>query len=288
MSDKNLNEKQNPGAPGSIYRKAKALVPLSARVFLATRLLKLGAKLTQLNRIFLATKYLSGDGIEIGGLHSPLPVSRSARVKYLDLLTKAELRKHYPELDSFEIVETDILDDGQRLGTIQDESQDFVIANHFLEHCPNPLEALRNIYRVLKIGGVLFMALPDKRFTFDVDRAVTDVDHVLRDFEEGPEWSKRDHYEDWVSRVEKLSGPEAEKQVDYLMGREEWIHFHVWTQNEMFQLLASARERLGLSFEVECFVKSDSECIFILRKISTLPDGDTQNYSPDDRHEVHL
>jgi hypothetical protein len=54
------------------------------------------------------------------------------------------------------------------------------------------------------------------------------------------------------------------------MRKETYIHFHVWTQYEMFELLATARKRLGLSFEIECFLKADAECIFILRKIEPL------------------
>lgn len=267
MSDKNSNQEQNSEASQGIYQKAKGILPLGARVFFATRLLNLGNRLTQLNRTLLSSKYLSGEGIEIGALHSPLQVNSSTKVKYVDRLTKPELRELYPELDTSNIVETDILDDGQRLGTIEDSSQDFVIANHFLEHCPNPLEALKNIYRVLKLGGVFFLALPDKRFTFDVDRPVTPFEHLLRDFEEGPEWSKRDHYEEWVRIISKLSDDEAEKAMQELMGKETWIHFHVWTQYEMFELLENARKQLGLSFEIECFLKSDIEGIFVLRKV---------------------
>ena len=281
MADQNSNEETNRGLPRSIYQKAKGIVPLGARIFLARRLLNLGNRLTQLNRSLLSNKYLSGEGIEIGALHSPLQVNGSTKVKYVDRLTKPELQELYPELDAYEIVETDILDDGQHLNTIQDSSQDFVIANHFLEHCPNPLGALKTIYRVLKLGGVLFMALPDKRFTFDVERPVTDIDHVLRDFEEGPEWSKRGHYEEWVRIVAKLSDKEAEEQIQNLMLKEAWIHFHVWTQYEMFELLEGARKRLDLNFEIECFLKSGEECIFILRKIEPRSEGvaasDSQN-----------
>ena len=63
--------------------------------------------------------------------------------------------------------------------------QDFVIANQVLEHFQNPLLALQNMLRVLKPGGVLYLSLPDKRFSFDVDRPVTTVEHVLRDYRRG-------------------------------------------------------------------------------------------------------
>jgi SAM-dependent methyltransferase len=268
MSNKSSIE-NNRAVPDRIYQKAKGLLPTGARVLLATRVMELGNRLTRMNRALLASKYLSGEGIEIGALHVPLTVGRSAKVKYVDRVTKPELRKLYPELNAYDIVEPDILDDGQHLRTIKDSSQDFVIANHFLEHCPNPLEALKNIYRVLKLGGVFFLALPDKRFTFDVDRPVTPFEHLLRDFEEGPEWSARDHYTEWVRLVVNPANEEAEAMIQDLMAKEAWIHFHVWTQTEMFELLENARKKLGLSFEIECFLKSDLEGIFILRKVES-------------------
>src|SRR5438094_350863 len=99
------------------------------------------------DRVAIANKYLKGEGIEIGALHSPLQVPPSVCVKYVDRMTVPDLRKQYPELDGLELVNTDIIDDGERLDSIQDSTQDFVIANHFIEHCQNPMLALSNMFR---------------------------------------------------------------------------------------------------------------------------------------------
>jgi SAM-dependent methyltransferase len=56
---------------------------------------------------------------------------------------------------------------------VEDASYDFVLASHVLEHCANPLKVLQEWRRVLKPSGVLFMVLPDRRFTFDHRRPVT-------------------------------------------------------------------------------------------------------------------
>jgi SAM-dependent methyltransferase len=96
-----------------------------------------------------------------------------------------ELREHYPELNGLPLEEVDILDDGERLGTISDGSLDFVIANHFLEHCKDPLLTLSYFARVLRPGGIVYLAVPDKRHTFDVDRPVTSLDNLFRDHTEG-------------------------------------------------------------------------------------------------------
>ena len=98
----------------------------------------------------------------------------------------------------------DIVDDGERLETIGDLTQDFVIANHFIEHSQNPIGAIENMLRVLKHGGILYLAVPDKRYTFDIDRPVTTIEHLLQDYEQGPQWSKRQHFEEWSRFIDKI------------------------------------------------------------------------------------
>ena len=44
------------------------------------------------------------------------------------------------------------------------------------------------------------------------------------------------------------------------------IHYHVWTQVELLELLVTLRREYGLAFDVELFMKNDTECIFVLRK----------------------
>jgi predicted SAM-dependent methyltransferase len=218
------------------------------------------------NRREVARRYLRGDGIEIGALHNPLEVPRSAHVRYVDHLTVNELREHYPELADEPLVDVDVVDDGERLATIGDTTQDFVIANHFLEHCEEPLGALGNMIRVLRPGGVLYLAVPDKRYTFDVDRPVTTTDHLLQDHREGPEASRRSHYEEWARLVDKVDAPEAHATA--LLERGYSIHFHAWTQAELLELLQTGARELMLEFDIELMLKNGHEVIFVLRKAS--------------------
>lgn len=201
----------------------RKLLPSKARI--AIRHLLRGINL---DRQIVAEAYLKGQGIEIGGLQSPLPVPRAARVGYVDRMSVAELKKQYPELNDQKLVQPDIIADGELPEPVPDLSQDFVIASHFLEHCQNPLLALRNMFRVLKPQGVLYLVIPDKRYTFDVDRPVTTIDHVLRDFEQGPAWSKRQHFAEWVKLVDKVEDEaERERTANELIEKGYSIHFHV-------------------------------------------------------------
>ena len=218
-----------------------------------------------IDREFVANTFIRGEGIEIGALHMPLRVPRSAKVRYVDRLSVAELRRHYPELNDKDLVRVDIIADGERLESISDSTQDFVIANHFIEHCQNPIGAALNMLRVLKPGGVLYLAIPDKRNSFDVDRPVTTIEHVMRDHQEGPEWSKRQHFEEWTRLVNKVQDDEAaEREIAQNLLIDYSIHYHVWTQAEMLELMVALRKIV--SFEVELCLKNGPEVIFILRK----------------------
>lgn len=214
----------------------------------------------------VADHYLRGIGIEIGALHCPLKVPRTAHVNYVDRMTVEDLRRHYPELQREKLVNVDIVDDGELLATITDCSQDFVIANHFIEHCENPLLALDNMFRVLKPGGCLYLTVPDKRHTFDVGRPSTTQEHLLADFNAGVELSRADHYREWVLYVAKeVEGASFDREVERLMAMNYSIHFHSWTQREMLEMLLLVQK--NHPFNIEALVFNLEENICIMRKL---------------------
>lgn len=216
----------------------------------------------------LAFRYLKGSGIEIGALHQPLEVPDDVEVRYLDRQTTAQLREHYKELAGLDLMEVDIVDDGETMPTVPDASVDFVIANHMVEHCQNIIATMENHLRVLKPGGVYFLAVPDKRFTFDSDRSVTPLEDMVRDYHEGPLWSRDSHYEDWARAVEKVSEDGVATRTRALIEDESDIHFHVWTQTEFLRLILYCQSELPFSFDVEVFQQNHSEVITVLRKKS--------------------
>jgi SAM-dependent methyltransferase len=230
-----------------------------------TKPMPLPAAVTAPNRRTLAAAYLWGNGIEIGALHNPLPLPPQAKVQYVDRMDVYGLRKHYPELSAVTIVPVDIVDDGEKLETIADASQDFVVANHFLEHCQDPIGALKNMLRVLKPEGTLYLAVPDKRFTFDVDRPLTTLGHLYSDHLHGPEGSRQQHYEEWILLVNKpLDAVDAQRQLDHVLSINYSIHFHVWDQTSWLEFIHAMQSELPL--ELEVFLKSGHEMINILRK----------------------
>lgn len=217
-----------------------------------------------LRREMLANQYLSGSGIEVGALHKPLPVPDHVRVQYVDRMSVADLRAQYPELEKEQLLEPDIVDDGETLSTIADASQDFVIANHILEHFENPLGALCSMMRVLKPGGILYLAVPDMRHTFDKKRPVTTLEHLIRDRTEGPEWSRREAYEQWAMLVDGLDPETAQRQVAHYMNIRYSIHFHAWTQREILEILLYIHEEHP--HDIAALLQNEHETVAVLRK----------------------
>jgi SAM-dependent methyltransferase len=166
------------------------------------------------------------------------------------------------------VVPVDVVDDGERLHTFADESQDFIIANHFLEHTQDPIGTLRRFVAVLKPSGVLYHAVPDKRFTFDAERPLTPLEHMIRDHDQGPEWSYRDHVSEFTRLVQRLEGEAAEKHVRTLIADNYSIHFHVWTHETFLRFLFDVRDRYAMPFTLEANVlnRTRDETIVILRK----------------------
>ncbi len=228
-----------------------------------------------------AGRFLIGEGLEIGALHFPLPTPPHVSVRYVDRMSADELRTEYPELEGREPIPVDVIDNGELLETISDNSQDFIVANHFLEHCEDPIGTIETHLGKLKPGGVLFYTVPDKRYTFDFRRPLTPLEHMVEDHEQGPERSRREHYVEWARLVVDEESPAVgtaeqaqsdewvAKQSRELEATAYSIHMHVWTQAEFLKLILHCRERFDEAFDIEAAARSGIEFVVVLRKAGT-------------------
>lgn len=112
-------------------------------------------------------------GLEIGALNNPIIPPGIGSIKYADYTDTNGLRKQHEALPdrSSGIVNVDYVWRGSgSLAEVVGEVDvfDYVIASHVIEHVPNTLGWLRGICSVMKPGGVFNLAIPDKRYTFDL------------------------------------------------------------------------------------------------------------------------
>lgn len=124
------------------------------------------------------------DGLEIGALCNPVVPRDCPRICYADHLDTAGLREKYrtdPHIDIARIVEVRYVWNGGALTEQVGERRfDYVVAAHVVEHVPDLLGWLKHIAEVLRPGGVLALAIPDMRYTFDCQRQLTTMADLLQ------------------------------------------------------------------------------------------------------------
>src|SRR6185312_15045331 len=64
-------------------------------------------------------------------------------------------------------------------GYIEKETLDYVLASHVMEHVPDFLGWLESNLKLLKVGGRIAVAFPDKRYCFDIKRRSTCISDIL-------------------------------------------------------------------------------------------------------------
>ena len=129
-------------------------------------------------------------GLEIGPLTAPLVTKEELKdqgeIFYLDHLSTDELKEKYADdtsVDVEKIIPVDfVCRDGNIVEATSSNTFDYIIASHVIEHAPNLLQFLTDIESILKPGGLCILIIPDKRFTFDLNRPVTTFGCVLEKF----------------------------------------------------------------------------------------------------------
>jgi SAM-dependent methyltransferase len=139
-----------------------------------------------------------------------------------------------------------------------DNTLDYVIASHVLEHVANPVAALAEWYRVLRPGGIIYLLVPDRRYTWDRGRALTSVEHMLEDYRRCTPPSDATHIDDFVGDVDWAEWcptvpadevPEKKREVATILhanvarGEEINIHFHTFEPANVRALLETLATR---------------------------------------------
>jgi SAM-dependent methyltransferase len=221
-------------------------------------------------------------GLEIGALTSPLVVREDLKIGgeiyYLDHLSTDDLIKKYADdatVKKGDIVKVNfICPDGDIVKATCQHKFDYVIASHVIEHSPNPLKFLADIHKILKPGGLLYLVVPDKRFTFDICRPETTFGALLEAFlsnqnkpSVAPVYdhfsyaAKVDAFHIWsglndYSKIKSLTPASLAWEAANSVGEtEEYfdVHVSIFTPFSFFEIIKSAITHGLFSFEVENF-----------------------------------
>lgn len=203
--------------------------------------------------------------LEIGPLSAPIVTRGMGHdVFYADKLSQQELiefyRAHGVKTDS--IVEVDYIiksdEIHEHIPADQHGTFDFIIASHVIEHIYNPIHFLNCCSKLLKKGGVLSLALPDKRYCFDFFRAPTFATDWILAFQEQEMFIRKLKADfDIYSIAQKGGISWTDHKVD-LRG----TTFVGTSLEEGIQAFGSRPVNASMDFHVSCFVPS-SFCLLI-------------------------
>ena len=123
-------------------------------------------------------------GAEIGPLDRPAVRRSDGRILYVDHADTPALRRKYasdPSVRIDDIVDVDIVWGSTRLAEAFGTRHpvDYVVASHVIEHVPNMIGWLDELRGILRPGGLIKLAVPDRRATFDICRRETDLVDLL-------------------------------------------------------------------------------------------------------------
>jgi len=214
-------------------------------------------------------------GIEFGPFANPIVLKKDSEVLYVDYFDEEKLIKkarNNPNLNPNDVVKLDYsLKNGPLLTLLSAHAPfDYVVSSHVFEHLPNPLGWLRDVSSLLKKGGIINMAIPDRRFTFDYFRKETTYNDLLSfDFENltiPNEFQLIDHFTQvrevntqlaWAEKpnISSCKRYHDEQQVLQMLqkvrtGQYLDCHCTVWTYDHFLAVLPLALEEKGIPLEI--------------------------------------
>jgi SAM-dependent methyltransferase len=126
----------------------------------------LAAQPSRRDKILAGIDLRSSSGAEIGALNKPLVRQAEGEILYVDYADTDHLKRHYSadqSVDIDAIVEVDAIWGERTLADcLGGRTVDYVVASHVIEHTPDLITWLEEIRSILRPGGTLRLAVPDR------------------------------------------------------------------------------------------------------------------------------
>ena len=184
-------------------------------------------------------------GLEVGAFDFPTVPPGVGRCEIADARTSEELSRLFSvPLENIAPV-TWVLERGRPIAEQIPRRFDYVILCHVLEHVPEPIRFLNEIGALLLPGGVMLLAVPDKRRTADATRPSTTIDHLLARHYHGaagpPIAQIMEFARAWDEPLRKVATETPDQFYAWAVSQYESghadVHCNVWQDTELFAQL---------------------------------------------------
>lgn len=147
------------------------------------------AQMPDRSQKILAGLDLSGKGLEVGAGHNPIVTRADGYdIDTLDHTDQQSLIAKFAAhgWDTSRVQPVDYVWSGQRyFDLVKGKPFDWILASHVIEHVPDLIGFINQCSEILNATGILSLAIPDRRFTFDYYRPASGIGpiidaHVLR------------------------------------------------------------------------------------------------------------
>lgn len=164
----------------------------------------MATELQEIRRPFLLNSLdVDKPGLEISPLFRPTALKSEHNVFYTDYTSAEDSRGKHSNYVHDEIMDIDFVwTPGSRLSECVPDKKLFnwAIASHVLEHVPDPIGWMLEVFEVLEVGGVFSIALPDKRYCYDKFRRETEVSDLIDAWMRGNKIPSPKQIYDFLSR----------------------------------------------------------------------------------------
>lgn len=227
-------------------------------------------KLTGLEIRMFFTKDLSGHGVEFGAGTRPFPVPDSCEVAYADCFSHIG-EEFYTSWHSenFEVpitYNTSI----DKMEGIEDNSLDFILSAHVIEHSPNPFSAFENGYKKLKKGGKMVLIVPNMLAFEDRVRELTTVEHLDLDYREPCRERDFIHYAEKIIKYGNTPSESLYETIKKAYDENADLHYHTFTYESFGQAVDFFCRRYYRFSEVVSYkplkVSKELEFFYVLEK----------------------
>lgn len=200
-----------------------------------------------LSRFDRLTALEIGGPSEIFSARGLIPIySRLARCDNVDFATRTAWshchESRSPAVSYMEAEPRTFILEATSLPAISDSTYDVLLCSHVLEHVANPIKALHEWKRVLRAGGTLLVVVPNPARTFDHRRPVTQLRHMIRDFEADVGEDDSTHYDEILRLHDRWRDLGAGDKHDFATRVHQnvtWrtVHHHVFSEELLVELL---------------------------------------------------